>query len=102
MIAPMVLSDSFDARASLPPFFGDEATATICGCFFKTGCFGNHKATQSREHVWQARLEKAQEFFWEVEIRHGADMLATRRKSGNLASARQRPPYSLRSCEGGS
>ncbi len=37
MIAPMLLSNPFDARASLPPFFGDKTAATICGCFFKTG-----------------------------------------------------------------
>lgn len=89
MIATMVLEDAFDARVPLPPFLGDEATATVGGGFFKTGRFRGHELAENREHLRQARFQKAQKFFGRVWFRHGEDMLATLSKQSNPAKSRK-------------
>jgi hypothetical protein len=86
-ISTMLLRDTFHARALSIPFFGDDATATIGGGFFQAGRFRSHKPAQHREHLRQARLQEAQELFGEMRIRHGAEMLSTRRDQSKRAKA---------------
>jgi hypothetical protein len=63
MISSMHLRETFDLSAVLAPFGGDDSAAVIGGKFFQAGRFGDHEAAQNVEHLRQARLQEAQEFF---------------------------------------
>src|SRR4029077_12181157 len=84
----MFLPNSLHARSLTLPFFGDNAAAPISGCFFQAGRFRDDKPAQCREHLRQPPPQKAQEFFGEVCIRHGADMLSMPREQSNEAIGR--------------
>jgi hypothetical protein len=87
MITAVLGRDSFDANAMLAPFFCDEFATSIGGGFLKAGRFRNDEPAQRCEHLWESRVQDAQEFFEGTGIRHGWDMLTTPRNQSNPAES---------------
>jgi hypothetical protein len=84
-IATMFLRDTFHARALTLPFSGNDAAASVGGGLFQAGGFRDYEPAQRSEHLRQPRFQEAQEFFGEIYIGHGADMLSMPRDQSNEA-----------------
>lgn len=63
MIGALLLRNAFDAHASFAPFFLDDFATKVGNGFFEARGFGLHEPSQGGKHLWQARLQEAQEFF---------------------------------------